>query len=326
MAQACATGTRSLNVAANEIELGEAGVSLVVACDRTSNGPILTYLDATGPGGGRHEDEHWILDGFMGRTPVPFANEPIVGTAENCARKWQIDTASQNDAVLRRYEQYRDATADEHAFQKRFMRFPFAVPDKRFTKTVKTLDGDEGIHDTSAEKLAKLRPVTPGGTVTYAGQTHPADGNAALIVTNRDRAAELSTNKHIRIRVLGFGQARAEEKYMPEAPVPATQQALERAGVSMRQIDAVKSHNPFIVNDIIFAKATGFDLMKMNNFGCSLVWGHPHGPTAIRGIIELIEELVLRGGGYGLFQGCASGDAGMAVVLEVTDTRRGDLR
>ena len=59
--------------------------------------------------------------------------------------------------------------------------------------------------------------------------------------------------------------------------------------------------------------------MKMNNFGCSLIWGHPQGPTGMRSIIELIEELAMRGGGYGLFEGCAAGDSAMACVIQVSD-------
>ena len=75
-------------------------------------------------------------------------------------------------------------------------------------------------------------------------------------------------------------------------------------------MDAIKSHNPFAVNDIVFAKMTGADLDAMNNFGCPLIWGHPQGPTALRAIIELIEELAVRGGGCGLFEGCAGGGYG----------------
>jgi acetyl-CoA acetyltransferase len=74
----------------------------------------------------------------------------------------------------------------------------------------------------------------------------------------------------------------------------------------------VKTHNPFAANDIAFARETGFPLERMNNYGCSLIWGHPQGPTGLRSIIELIEELALRGGGVGLFTGCAAGDSGMA--------------
>ena len=82
---------------------------------------------------------------------------------------------------------------------------------------------------------------------------------------------------------------------------------------------AIKTHNPFAVNDLYFAKQMGCDLKNMNNYGCSLVWGHPQAPMGTRSIIELIEELVLKGGGFGLFTGCAAGDTAMAVVLEVGD-------
>ena len=79
-------------------------------------------------------------------------------------------------------------------------------------------------------------------------------------------------------------------------------------------MDAIKTHNPFALNDMLFSRQTGVDLDRMNNYGCSLVWGHPQAPMGTRAVIELIEELALRGGGYGLFTGCAAGDSAMAVV------------
>ena len=85
------------------------------------------------------------------------------------------------------------------------------------------------------------------------------------------------------------------------------------------QVKVFKSHNPFAINDLYFARATGIDWRAMNNYGCSLVWGHPQSPMGTRAIIEVIEELVLRGGGFGLFTGCAAGDTAMSVVLEVCD-------
>jgi acetyl-CoA acetyltransferase len=82
---------------------------------------------------------------------------------------------------------------------------------------------------------------------------------------------------------------------------------------------AIKTHNPFALNDVVFFARDRLRPESMNNFGCSLVWGHPQAPMGTRAIIELIEELALRGGGYGLFTGCAAGDTAMAVVLEVGD-------
>jgi acetyl-CoA acetyltransferase len=80
---------------------------------------------------------------------------------------------------------------------------------------------------------------------------------------------------------------------------------------------AVKTHNPFAVNDVIFARELGLKIEDFNRYGSSLVYGHPQAPTGMRLVVELIEELALRGGGWGLFAGCAAGDTAMALVLKV---------
>lgn len=311
--QACATSARCLALAADAVVSGDAQTALVIAADRISNGPDLYYPNPKGPGGaGRRET--WTLDNFA---RDPFAAVAMITTAETVAAAHRISTAEQHEVVQRRHAQYEDALARDRAFHKRFMTLPFAVPDERFGKTVGELAGDEGIHPTTAEGLARLKPVVAGGTVTYGGQTHPADGNAAMIVASKARARELSADPAIAIRILGFGQARVKPGHMPMAPVPAARRALDDAGLTLAGIDAVKSHNPFAVNDIFFCRETGWPIERLNNYGCSLIWGHPQGPTGLRAIIELIEELVLRGGGVGLFHGCAAGDSAMAVVLEV---------
>jgi len=313
--QACATGVRSLLAAAEEIETGNCRSVLAINCDRVSNGPHIYYPNPKGPGGtGASED--WVMENF---SHDPLGKHAMIQTAENVAVKHQITTAEQHDVVLQREAQYRDALKDDCKFQKRYMSLPFAVPDASFRKTVATLNSDEGINFSTADGLAKLKPVVQGGSVTFGGQTHPADGNAAIIVAAADRAAELSQNTKIRIRLYGFGSARAELAFMPEAPIPAARCALQQAGLTIDKIDAIKTHNPFAVNDVLFSRQTGVPLNRMNNYGCSLVWGHPQAPMGTRAIIELIEELVVRGGGYGLFTGCAAGDSAMSVVLQVSD-------
>jgi hypothetical protein len=91
---------------------------------------------------------------------------------------------------------------------------------------------------------------------------------------------------------------------MPKAPVPAALAALAalaRAGLGPRDVDAVTTHNPFAVNDLWFSQQTGIALERMNAYGCSLIYGHPQGPTGARLIVELLQTLRLRGGGIGLF-------------------------
>jgi acetyl-CoA acetyltransferase len=312
ISQACATSARCLQTAALEVGAGDATATLIVTADRVSNGPHIYYPAPHAPGGTGHA-ENWVLDNFAGD---PFAKVAMVETAENVARKYQISTAEQHEVVLRRYDQYREATPE---FFSRYMTLPFAVPNATFTKTQGMVEADEGVIVSTVEGLGRLKPVLPSGTVTYGAQTHPADGNAGMIVTTRERAAAMSRRPEIAVRLVGFGLARTERAHMPEAPVPATRRALERCGRAMSEVVAVKSHNPFALNDIVFARETGFDLTRMNNYGCSLIWGHPQGPTGLRSIIELIEELVERGGGLGLFQGCAAGDTAMAVLIEVGD-------
>lgn len=314
MNQACATGPRLLSAAVGEIAQGLAGTVLIASGDRTSNGAHVYYPAPGGPGGtGQAED--WVLGSF---NYDPWAKGAMVQTAENVAKRYGIETAEQHEAVLHRQAQYHDALADDRAFQKRYMEAEFAVPDARFRKTVATLSGDEGVYPSKAEKLATLKPVVPGGTVTFAGQTHPADGAAGMIVVDSaERAAEMAGGAAPLIEVLGISQSREEKGFMPAAPIKAAENVLRQTGLSISDIDVFKSHNPFAVNDIAFARAFDLDWRGMNNYGSSLIWGHPQGPTGLRGMIEMIEELEIRGGGIGLFQGCAAGDSAMAVLIRV---------
>lgn len=315
--QVCATGARVVFAGASEIQLGMAEQAIIVAADRCSNGPHIYYPAPKGPGGyGISEDQ--VTYNMMNDA---IAGHSMLETAENVARKFQITTEEQHEVTLRRYEQYQAALADDHAFQKRYMTLPFAVPKHNFKGEDAVMAGDEGVFPTTREGLAKLRPTMEGGTVTFGNQTHPADGNVGIILTTPERARDLSSNPNIKVTVRGFGQSRTDIKFMPEAPIEASQKALNHAGVKLSDIAAIKSHNPFAVNDIAFARATGVDVMGMNNYGCSLIWGHPQGPTGLRAIVEMIEELAIKGGGLGLFQGCAAGDSSMAVVVEVTDRK-----
>jgi len=311
--QACATSGKVITSAAMEVELGTHSAILALLCDRTSNSPHIYYPNPLAIGGvGDKED--WVWDNF-GRDP--FAKNSMVQTAENVATKADIDRAAQDEVALMRYQQYQDALKDDAAFLKRFMVLPLEVKDSSGRKVVNTVAGDEGVFPTTAEGPAKLRPVIEGGTVTFGTQTYPADGSAGLIVTTKEKAAELSRDPNVAVRVVSCGQGRADKGFMPMANVPATRQALTRAGITMNDIKAIKTHNPFAVNDVYFAKEMGVDVSAMNRFGSSLVWGHPQAPTGARLIIELIEELVPAGGGYGLFTGCAAGDTAFAVLIKV---------
>ncbi len=312
--QACATSARVIGGAAYQVEAEHASRAtiLCVTADRTSNSPHVVYPNPLGPGG-KPDAEDWVWDNF---NHDPFARNAMIETAENVAREEEITTQEQHEVMLMRYGQYQDALKDDAAFHKRYMVTPVEV-NPSGKKVMATVGDDEGIFPTTAGGLAKLKPVLPNGTVTYGAQTYPADGNAGMIVTTKERAAELSRDPQIEVQVVSFAQGRAKKGFMPAANVPASRRALELAGLDIGDMKAIKTHNPFAVNDIYFAREMGVKKEAMNNYGSSLVWGHPQGPTGMRLVIELIEELVLLGGGYGLFTGCAAGDTAAAVVVRV---------
>ncbi|MEX1185508.1 MAG: thiolase family protein [Gemmatimonadaceae bacterium] len=315
--QACATSVRCVVQGAQELESNGARTYLAATADRTSNGPHVFYPNPAAPGG-TGESENIVLDSFG---HDPYAKGSMLQTAENVAREAGITREAQDEIALLRYGQYESARVDGGAFFGRYMLNPVEVRDARGKKVLATVTGDEGVFPTTAAGLAGLRPVLEGGTVTYGTQTRPADGNAAMLLTaGRARARSLAPDGNVDVQLLSYGQARARKGFMPMAVVPAAQLALERAGIRASDLASVTTHTAFAVNDVYFVRELKFDAERMNRHGCSLVWGHPQGPTGLRSIMELIEDLVTLGGGYGLFTGCAAGDSAAAIVLRV-DTR-----
>ncbi|MCX5810254.1 MAG: thiolase family protein [Proteobacteria bacterium] len=311
--QACTTSTTILNLAALAIEQGAFEVGFGLMTDRCSNGCHTVWPNPTGPGG-EVISENWMMDN-INSDPNVYPPLKMVQTAENVARETGITKEEVDAVVLCRYEQYLMALANDRAFQKRYM---FPVEVKMGKKQTKLVEQDEGVTPTTAEGLAKLKPVEPGGVHSFAAQTFPADGNCGFIVTTKDRAKELSADPSIEIQILSYGYSRAKPGYMAAAPVPAAEMALANAGLKINEMKAIKSHNPFATNDINFARKLGIDVMKMNNYGSSLIYGHPQAPTAGRIIAEMLEETVDSGGGYCLWTGCAAGDTGASIIFKVS--------
>jgi len=309
--QVCATSTSSLNMAAMGLEMGLHQAPLCFMADRMSNSPHLVWANPNGPGGQPvHED--WVMDNFSGD---PLTKITAVMTAENVAKKFGFTKEQADEMTLCRFEQYQDALKDDRAFQKRYM-FPVEIQISR-KKTI-MLEADEGIPPTTLEAVTKMKPVLPDGIHSSAAQTHPADGNACMLVTTKDNAQRLSADPSKTIQLVSYGFTRVEPGYMPMAPVPASKMALERAGIKMSDVKVIKSHNPFAANDLYFVKEMGIDMRAMNNYGSSIIFGHPQSPTVLRLAMEGIEEAVIKGGGYVLITGCAGGNMGASLVFKVS--------
>jgi acetyl-CoA acetyltransferase len=308
IAQACATAVSCLATAAAASQLSDGETQLVITADRTSNGPLLVYPRSAGMGGAPLAT-NWVLDSFAAD---PWTSESMLYTAECTAADGGFSRAQCDELTLLRFSQYQHALRDDRALQKRYFR-PIVIESR---KSRTELAMDEGVSDYNAAGLAKLSPSKPGGAITPGTQTHPADGTAGAIVTSRDKAQRFSDGQPV-ARILSAAFARAEKGRMPKAPALAAHKALAEAGKRVSDLKTITTHNPFAVNDLWLHRETGFPLECMNPLGCSLIYGHPQAPTGMRAIAELAQALVMGGGGVGLFTGCAAGDMGAAVVIEV---------
>ncbi|MGH8112768.1 MAG: thiolase family protein [Rhodanobacteraceae bacterium] len=308
ISQACATSVACLHAAAAAVTAGDE-MQLVVTTDRTSNGPTLLW-PAPSRSAGSPIVENWVLDNFA---CDPWANAGMLTAAEAVAREMRASREQLDALTALRWEQYETALANDRAFQRRY----FVPVEITQGKRTLSLDADEGIRPKTLDGIRQLRPAEPGALHSFAAQTHPADGCAGAIVTTQARARKISTEGIARVLATGF--TRVEKSRMPRAPVPAALAALESAGRRIADVLAITTHNPFAINDLWFAHETGVKVQDMNVHGCSLIFGHPQGPTGLRSVVELIETLRMRGGGLGLFTGCAAGDSAAAIVIEVTD-------
>jgi acetyl-CoA acetyltransferase len=306
--QACATGLQAVLLAGAEVESRSKDVVGVLTFDRTSDSPVGVFPERRA-----HQRTHAIADVWDNFGFDPATGKAMIAAAGITARKYRIDRSEVDEIAFVRHRQYFEAK--ESGFLHRVL-VPFDVLNVAGRPLGRVAD-DAGVRQVSLATLRGQRELDT--CVTSGTQTHASDGMATLLVTTRERARELSPRPGIEIRFVAKAEARTEPSLMPEAPAFAVRRLLERVGLAMDDMAVVKNHNPFAVNDAVFTKVTGYDWRKMNRTGCSLVWGHPQGPTLTRALIEGLEEAVSLGGGYVLLFGCAAGDVGIAALFEVRE-------
>jgi acetyl-CoA acetyltransferase len=306
--QACATGLQAVLLAGAEIESGAHDAVGVLTFDRTSDSPVGVFPERRA-----HQRTQAIADVWDNFGFDPATGKAMIAAAGITARKYRLDRREVDEVAFVRHRQYFDAKAS--GFLDRVL-VPFEALNVQGRPLGRIAD-DLGVREVSLATLTAQRELDT--CVTSGTQTHASDGLATLLVTTDARARELSSRPEIAIRYVGKAEARTEPSLMPEAPAFAVRRLLERVGLTMDSIAVAKNHNPFAVNDAVFTRVTGYDWHHLNRTGCSLVWGHPQGPTLTRSLIEGLEEAVTLGGGYVLVFGCAAGDVGIAALFEVTD-------
>jgi len=309
--QACATGLQATLAAGAQVDADGGDVVGVLTFDRTSDSPVGVFPERRAYERTFALSDVWDNFGFD-----PATGQAMIATAGAAARKYKLDRREVDDLAFWRYAQYFETKA-AGLLEKTCVPLDLLNVQGR---PLGRIDDDSGIRKITMDGLREMRELDT--CVTAGGQTHASDGMATLLVTTKEKAAALSRRPEIEIRFLARAEARANPGLMPEAPAIAVKKLLDRTGLTMRDVAVVKNHNPFAVNDVIFAKMFDYDWKQMNRTGCSLVWGHPQGPTLTRSLIEGLEEAVALGGGNVLLFGCAAGDVGIAALFAVDDRRK----
>ncbi len=321
--QACATGLQVVVKAAAQVQGGSHSVVGVLAFDKTSNSSVGVF-----PNYGTYRRTEVISDIWDNFAYDPATGQSgfnkatgetsMIACAGKTARKYKLDFNEVTELAFWRYQQYYDAKRS--GVLDRIL-FPMDILDVRGQK-LGNVDDDYGVRKYNS--LDQFRGERQLDTcVTAGGQTHASDGMFVMLVTTEARARELSQRPEISIQLVASAEYRAEAGFMSEAPAFAVKELLDRTGLSMADMAAVYNHNPFAVNDVVFAKVLEHDWHKMNDTGCPMIYGHPQGPTLTRVIVEALERTVSLGGGYALIFGCAAGDESIAAIFKVTDSRGG---
>jgi acetyl-CoA C-acetyltransferase len=232
-------------------------------------------------------------------------------TAENVAERYGVSREDQDAFAL---ESHRRAVAAAEAgrFDDEIVTVEVSQPNGDPV----TIHADEGPRpDTTAERLAALRPIfRESGSVTAGNSSQINDGGAALVLTSDERARELGRDPLARI--VSSASAGVDPAYMGIGPVPSTRRALERAGLEPRDIDLVELNEAFASQVLASMRELGFDHDRLNVNGGAIALGHPLGCSGARLIGTLAHELRRRGARYGVATMCIGVGQGMAAVIE----------
>jgi acetyl-CoA acetyltransferase len=305
--QACATGLQAILLAGAEVDNGAFDTVGVLTFDRTSDSPVGVFPERRAYERTQAISDVWDNFGFD-----PATGNAMITAAGIAARKYRTDRREVDEVAFLRHQQYFEAK--ESGFLDRVL-VPLDLLNVQ-GRPLGRIDDDLGVRALTLDGLRAMRELDT--CVTGGTQTHASDGMSTLLVATEGKARELSTRPEIEITFVAKTDVRTQPSLMPEAPALAVRKLLDRTGLTMSDMAVVKNHNPFAVNDVIFANLLDYDWREMNNTGCPLVWGHPQGPTLTRVAIEAFEEAVDLGGGHVLIFGCAAGDVGIAAIFKVS--------
>src|SRR6201993_145863 len=309
----CGSGLEAINQAGRAVETDHGDLFVAGGVESMTRGPWVMGK----PANSFQRGDVTLYDSSLGwRFPNKRMGElySLINngeTAENVAEKYHINRQDQDEFALGSHSKALKAQ-EEGRLKDEIM--PFEIHQRNGAPIV--LSKDEGPRaDTSLEKLAALQPsFKKGGTVTAGNSSPLSDGAAALLVTTPQKAEQLKLKPMVRI--VASAAAGVHPNYMGIGPIPATQKALKRAGLSIDQIDLVELNEAFASQVLACARELSIDLKKLNVNGGAIALGHPLGCSGARIMTTLIHEMKKRATRYGLATMCIGVGQGIAPIVE----------
>jgi len=305
ISKACAGSIKAVTLAAQIIKSGDADIIVAGGMESMSNATFMLKKARWGYrlGHGQLQDQLILFDPLSGNT--------MGETAENVAEKYNVSREDQ-DAFGLRSQQLTEAAIKEGKFKDQIV--PVEIPQRKGDP--KIFDTDEHPRfGTTIEGLKKLKPpFRKGGSVTAGTSSGMNDGASALVVMSKDKADELGMTPMASI--VSYASAGVDPAYMGIGPIPATKMALEKAGLTIDDIDLIELNEAFASQAIACARELNMDMDKVNVNGGAIALGHP--VSASGGVIltKLLYELKARNLRYGLATLCIGGGQGMALIVE----------
>jgi acetyl-CoA C-acetyltransferase len=302
----CGSGLQAIISAAQSILLGDAELAIGAGAESMSRGPYFIASQRWGSRLGNAE----VLDYTLGILHDPFENTHMGITAENVAARYGITREMQDELAFQSQQRAARAIA-EGRFKDQIVPVEFKT-----RKGVVVFDTDEHVRsETTLQALAALKPAfKKDGVVTAGNASGINDGAAALILASAEGVRSLGRAPVARL--VAYAHAGVDPAYMGIGPVPATRLALERAGLTARDLDVVESNEAFAAQACAVTRELDLDPSKVNPNGSGISLGHPVGATGAVISTKAIHELHRTGGRYGLVTMCIGGGQGIAAIFE----------
>jgi acetyl-CoA acetyltransferase family protein len=302
----CGSGIQAAVSGAQLIQLGEAGIVLTGGIENMSQAPHIMRGLRTGLKLGQGKLEDYLYEALLD----PYCGLFMAQTAEKCAAKYEISREEQDKYAIR----------SQQAAGKAWAEGKFAdevVPvEIKTRKGVTVVDKDDHMRpETTMEALAKLPAAfSKDGTVTAGNASGIVDGGAALILASGKAVKEKGLKPTAKI--VSWAAVGVDPSYMGMGPAPASRLALQKAGLTLDQIDLIEVNEAFAGQYLAVEKELGLDREKTNVNGGAIALGHPLGMTGTRLILTLTLELARRNKKYGMATACIGGGQGISIIIE----------